>query len=644
MTVSLVHAWQSPCTSYEPNIYSATPIIFWFGLGCCYLVGISLTLIAAFRDDVPRFISYLGYFQIILASVSLMALHVIRGYKLLNISGDTGTHIGRLNSILSSGYLPETYYPNIYLEPAIFSELSGIGSDMVLQLFPVFSLFMFTVGICILSNRVFPHKEEVYFSRLIAFLLPCGSAMVVSSYSLLYGSMNISNLVLLPIFIFLVILNLNGNKLSFLSLTIVGLSTVFYHPHVAIMVLAISVAALFIAMLHRVKHIDISVSSILKLCVPFAVTLFGFFVYQWPVFHGLIMSGINKVFGVLFKEGPAVPPVENPNINPSSPPSTLVPDATIPVGGDAVDIGSTITQPPIELNFIDNILASIGDFFGVSAIRTGVESGYSIDTVFQIAGINIFVYGMLLVAGCIFLWKYMKDEQYFYLKFVYLCAVAMLPLIIVSIIMGDSSGGWGRFKLPIYIVALLSCGFVLYRLYLKITSGGIKNTAMRLGSIFIILSLVCGMSVYAFHPSPNTLSTGYQTTQAELTGAETLLPLIEYDFSSTTGVHFSGMQRYVIALYNHLNLPPRDDTAYDDGLPYHFGYDKGSSSITENIRDGEKYVIVIEKDLEHYQAYYPQMMQYRYEPDDYNHLDFDVSINYMYNNGGFSVYDLYLRV
>ena len=454
--------------------------------------------------------------------------------------------------------------------------------------------------------------------------------------------MTIPTLVMLPLFIYLTVLCLKGNKLCFIPLTIVGLSTAFYHPHVAIMVLAISVAALFIAMLHRVKHIDISVSSILKLCVPFAVTLFGFFVHQWDFFSGTITSGINKVFEVFFnKEGPAAPPVENPNINPSSPPTALVPDETIPVGGDAVDIGSTITQPPIELNFIDNILASIGDLLGVSSIRNAVEYGYSIDTVFQIAGINIFVYLMLFISGCIFLWKYMKDERYFYLKVVYLGAIAMLPFMFVALV-GDVVGGWGRFKYPIYIAALLSCGFVLYRLYLKITADGIKNTAIRLGSIFLILSLVCGMSVYAFHPSPNTLNGGYQTTQMELTGAETLLPLIEYDYSSTTGVHFTGMQRYVTAFYNHLSLPYRDDTAYDEGLPYHFGYDTGASSLAENIRDGEKYVIVTEHDQEYYQAYYPQMMQYRYELEDYEHLSVDSSLHYVYDNGGFGVYDVFL--
>ena len=235
----------------------------------------------------------------------------------------------------------------------------------------------------------------------------------------------------------------------------------------------------------------------------------------------------------------------------------------------------------------------------------------------------------------------MKDERYFYLKVVSLGAMVMLPLMFVALV-GDVAGGWGRFKPPIYIAALLSCGFVLYRLYLKITADGIKNTAIRLGSIFLILSLVCGMSVYAFHPSPNTLKGGYQTTQTELTGAETLLPLIEYDYSSTTGVHFTGMQRYVTAFYNHLSLPYRDDTAYDEGLPYHFGYDTGASSLAENIRDGEKYVIVTEHDQEYYQAYYPQMMQYRYELEDYEHLSVDSSLHYVYDNGGFGVYDVFL--
>ena len=351
-----------------------------------------------------------------------------------------------------------------------------------------------------------------------------------------------------------------------------------------------------------------------------------FVIFTWSYFSTMIISGINKVLSVLFPTP----------ISPVSPVDPVTPITPVDSGIEPI-----ITH---FNNLLGNILSHVGEFLNIPVLNDAVEYGFArVDTIISVGGLYIVLYGIFILAGCLLLFRYWNDGQYFWFKVLYFSSCIMFVLMIVAIF-GNMTGGPIRFRYPLYFLAVLSSGLILHNIYMKITADNSKRTVVRVGSVILILSLICSLGVSSYYPSPNTLNGGYQTTQTELTGAETLLPLIEYDYSSTTGVHFKGMQRYVTALYNHLSLPYRDDTDYDAGLPYHFGYDTGASSLAESIRDGEKYVIVTEKDHDYYQAYYPQMMQHRYEPEDYEHLSVDSSLHYVYDNGGFGVYDVFLNL
>ena len=201
----------------------------------------------------------------------------------------------------------------------------------------------------------------------------------------------------------------------------------------------------------------------------------------------------------------------------------------------------------------------------------------------------------------------------------------------------------------IYIAALLSTGFVMYRIFLFITKSRAKVTFPRMLVIFLILIFVSGMSVTSFHPSPNTYNGGYQTTQTTYTGVETLLPLIDYDKNST-GIHLTSTQRYVNAIYGSASTvgsnaygdtviisTSRSSTDYADALPYHFGYDTGIASLNEIYGDGELFFI-IEKDWEFYPAYHPERMDDYWSRWDFEHLNMDKGVGMAYNNGGLQLY------
>jgi len=207
---------------------------------------------------------------------------------------------------------------------------------------------------------------------------------------------------------------------------------------------------------------------------------------------------------------------------------------------------------------------------------------------------------------------------------------------------------YSRFLDEIYLAGIISAGLVVYLIYRKLS---IRFEGRKIMIIILLLSILmamCGLSIFTFHPSPYTLNTGYQTTQAEFTGAETLLPYIDYD-KNTTGIYFTGLQRYVSAIYGSaytvgsyaygdfvIISTSRGGIDYADGVPYHFGYDLGSS-LSDNYGEGE-YIFIIEKDKKFYQAYYPEMMQYRWTPEDFDHLGMDGGLSYVYDNGGLEMY------
>ena len=112
----------------------------------------------------------------------------------------------------------------------------------------------------------------------------------------------------------------------------------------------------------------------------------------------------------------------------------------------------------------------------------------------------------------------------------------------------------------------------------------------------------------------------------------------------------TGLQRYVHAIYGSASTvgsnaygdtviisTDRGGTDYAEGVPHHFGYDTGIASLNELYGDGET-IFIVEKDKLLYQAYYPELMWDRWEPQDFEQLGMDKGLEYVYNNGGLEMY------
>lgn len=592
-TIGLLHAWNTPCTGYEPNIYFATPIIFWIGLGLCYGNGIAVTLLSMYKYIGKKYLIYIGYMQICFASLSLICLSTIRGYGLMGITGDTGSHLGNLIVSVNSGSLPSTYYPANYAIDAVAQLLTALDASIILNFVPIVTLCFFTLGAILISRRVFPNKTEVYFVSIIALMLPSGTAIIVGNFQLYSVGQTIANLAILPLSLYLIIRIIMRCKKMYIPLFIVSFVSIFYHPYISIILLVIYLTIIIYQTAYSIiKEKSSLVFSIYKSkmwVILLIISTLLFFIWQWSYFGVTIIDGIESIF-----------------------------------------------FDPISEN----------DEFGImskaSTISRGIDHGYGISTVFQIAGINLIEYGLFALSIIIFLKYYWNNRKYTGLKYLYLFVVSIGIIMLISMV-GDFVGGYARFKILPYFISLIGCGFAIEKLTRKLSNKK-KVSGIKLSTIFIVLLIICSLSVWAFYPSSNTLAISYQDTKTQYTTAETMTPHLNPE-SDIRGMSFNSLHRYLNLLYGsiyvrggyeygsyHLLSIRGGISNVGESMPYHFGYDT-INSIGNTNKPGTV-ILVSERDKIFYQAYYPEHFNNMYTPEDFNHINMDQNVIKVYNNGG----------
>ena len=533
----------------------------------------------------------IGYALLTLAMTVFASLNLIRGYFIFNITGDTGTHIGWINSLISGTGNLITSYPFVHIEPAMLVITTGLSTIDVLSFLPILTTLFTTLGVILIAREVLPFAYERHSVYLLAVLLPMGSAPVVGLTYIFYSSGNFAYS-LIP-FLFYMLLKLrDANPVRIITTSIVALVIGFYHPLVGVIGL-ITIGAVLVwnicanivsktedfAYTHRLIGVII-ISSLIFL-------LWHFVNYVRKITDGLL---------ALFQE-------------------TDVADKSI---------GTTV-----------DLLSSASSY------------GYSIDTVFQIAAVNILLYALTFVA-LFLLFSKRKNINYKQLWVVVIFGFFILGITALCAF-GAFNFSYGRFLQSFYLVLIIGTGFALSHIIKKDKDEKRLESVVKTTILMAVLILIAILSVYSYYPSPNTYNSGYQTTQTEYTGVETLLPLIDYNKNST-GIHLLGLQRYVGAIYgvasavgsnaygDTLSISTnRGANDYSDCLPRHFGYDTNIESLNELYGVGET-IFIIEKDRKYWQAYYPELIWDRWTPQDFEHLGMDSGLEMVYNNGGLEMY------
>ena len=118
LEISAVAAWKTPTIGYEPSIYSATPPILWASVIISMVCGISIIFSQIMNKGYQRNKRWLvGLFLIFLCFTLCLSVYIIRGYDIWDLNGDTASHIGYVNSIISDGHAPDGLFGSDLIYP-----------------------------------------------------------------------------------------------------------------------------------------------------------------------------------------------------------------------------------------------------------------------------------------------------------------------------------------------------------------------------------------------------------------------------------------------------------------------------------------------------------------------------------------------
>ena len=596
LIIGIVAAWFTPVTGYEPDIYASTPIIFWIGIFFSYFISTVIILLSSKKNNtIPNYVTKTGIILIILTSLTLATLCLIRGYFGIDITGDVGSHIGELNTILNTGLI-SSYYPNIYLGPGAFALLTGNTVLSTINIYPIFYLGIYLLGVFLLTREIFPNKKIVILTTIVALYLPFGSAPYISGYEhVLFVGMQ-STIRLIPILLYLVIKTCKTHsKPLFVATGVLCVSLVFYHPMASLLVLFLFTAVIIFNVLNKIIHkgwelYDIKFSVLMILTVGAL-----FFLWSWKQFGPAIARGILSI---------------------------------------------------LVLSESDLTGSNAGELLSFASIAMGY--GFDVLTILKMGTINLFIYACLVIGGLYYLLKCFKQNKGQYFGYIY-TFIGLLGIATLAFMVMDIGFKYSRFLDEIYLGGIISAGLVLYLVLKGLSRHFSKHKVVLFCISICILIGVCGSSIVTIYPSPMSMDIGYQSTQLEFTGAETILPYINYE-KNTTGIQMTGLQRYAHAIYGVANTVGNNYgdnqylissskifSEYAEQVPYHFGYDTGIDSLNCLYESGDT-IFITETDKEYYKTYYPILMWDRWSPNDFEHLTMDKGLAYIYNNGEFTMY------
>lgn len=590
-TIGLICAWNTPCIGYEPSIYDATPGIFWIGILSSYVLGIILIICSLQYPEFRGMYQKIGYVLLTLAMTAFASVDLIRGYFIFNVSGDTGSHIGWINSLISETGGLITSYPSVHIEPAMLVVTTGLDTIDVLSPLPMLTTLFTTLGIILVAREVLPFMHEQHTTYILALLLPMGSVTVVGLSYIYYSSGNFAYS-LIPLLFYMLLRLRNSNPVRIILTSIIILSIAFYHPLVGVIGLLAIGAVILWNLCYNIVVKTSDFGYTLRLVAVASISSLIFLIWHFGNYARIIANGLLSLF--------------------------------LETDIDDLSIGST-----------------------TDLLSTASTYGYSINTVFQIATVNIILYALTFVA--LFLLFHKRKN----INYRLLWAVVIFGFVILGITalcaFGAFDFGYGRFLRPFYLVLVIGSGFVLSHLISTNEEKKRLKPIVKPALLMVVLILIAISSVYSYYPSPNTFNQGYQTTQTMYTGAETILPLVD-NSKNSTGITFTSLQRYVSAIYGSASTvgsnaygdtiiisANRGETDSAEALPHHFGYDTGIESINEAYSAGE-IIFIIEKDREFYQAYYPEIMCDRWTPLDFEQLNLDTGLRKVYYNGGLEMY------
>ena len=595
IAVAVMTAWNSPATGYESSIYWSTPSLVWWCLLLSIGCGIAIIVHQAYRGEEHSRLWALGLALILLSNTVVFSLHILRGYAMLNASGDSGTHLAITQNILASGHFyrqtitGDLFYPATHLYLAQLSLILDSSPVTHMKWVPVLFQLQYVVFFYLLARRVLSGKGQVMLAAVAA------TALSANSSAALFPNL-LANLAL-PMALLLLFKSISPGAWQWralLALVLVLFPLFHQVATVALVVVLLTVPLARVLLAGLLTNGPKLTDRGLKFSMVALVVLI--------VWAGLWLSPMYRlVSGSLIAEGYSI----------------RVEAAGPPLPSELPEGASHLSRLSAKINYAQYY-------------------GYSVAKQFFKTYASTAAYLLLALIAAPILWRRIRSKaNVIDLASLYgpLAAIALLG---IGLFFTAALGGPMRYLPYLVTISTLLAGFTLSQ-FVDWTTSRKKWLAMTSGClVFLFLAGISANNVWTFYRSPYTLNPSLHSTEAEIRGMGWFI------HEKDTAIYSSGWY-YAPWRYARFLLAPEERAQRRDYLrdatsdvPLHLGYDK-SPAIGQSYEE-DTYVVLRELNRRVYVDTYPRMAEVRLLPSDFARLDSDPSIDKLYDNSGLDVW------
>lgn len=299
---AILVAHATPASGYEVNIYTATPALYWVGIGITLLC--SIVVLTAHTESVQ----WAGAAVLAaIAGLSVAALPLIRGYYYYGL-GDPLGHLGKAHNLLDGTF---TFFTDYYLASHVFSNvlavMGGAEPRRAMMLFVFLTLTLFVLFSTLSVRAILPTRTATGIALLSALMfLPInhvGLGPMFHTYSI--------TTFFFPFVMYILLKHITsdgrdptlawGVSATDLGFLFAGLSLNFFHPQVAANVIILMGSIVFAQVVARRWYPNSLFGSSKPLYGQFLVLTFVFLAWnlQFSALFDLSGTLYQSVLGLL---------------------------------------------------------------------------------------------------------------------------------------------------------------------------------------------------------------------------------------------------------------------------------------------------------------------------------------------------------
>lgn len=577
----LIIAFTPPADGYELSIYWAYPAFLWIVISINFFSSI-LAIIQSNKRQSKN--AYYGYFSILLIETIILLLPTIRDYYSMSRGGgDIYHHILIGSQITTTGHIPPIdMYPIMHIWLSILHEFSTplifLTIFFAILFFILYVLSLYCLGKTILGSVNGGISVSIFGIPLIF------SYAHYAFYPFLFA------LLLIPLILYLyqkIILIPKQRNNFYICLVFLSFFIVFCHPMITIFLIIIFFIFALYEFLKRWKSVTSHKNFIAINIVAIVSVTFSF----WLIQFRSLLNTLQKIVSALVGQGTYTSILEyQVNLLTTSSASIwLVIDRFIKI------YGSICTYFFISLLFLSY---TIYQYYRYKSINEN-------DLIYSLQFCVATFVGIALITGFFVIFEPIRALMYG------------------------------------IIFATIMCGLFFYRICFSPQSG--KRKIGLIISITMTILIVCMLSMLTLYSSPWISGTSTALTNGDKKGIDWILeyrnpdipivkneesirPYLNYYHGSTNARNF---QKFI---------------EYTNIIPSNFGYNKNTliSDSFAYLPDNEVYMITTElMKLTPYAIPVDRRdLLKSYTNSDFMHLMNDPSVNLLYSNNNFGVWNI----